>query len=444
MADGVAKSAAARFFPELRGWAALKLARSVPQAVRDEMAGFLDRRGLPAHFPQDAVALVSRPASVAWSREVAARFPALGPSAGPACLARLWVLHLLGSDRALAAYWSSVVDVVWNVVRPAMEKIGVPAGGPQREELRHEVAAPLALVFLKSVAAGRKDFRLVGIGDLPARLEAKPRAGRHGRIAKDGPPFGWAPGIDALGLVIRYLVMGQVPGRFHGHAFLSSALARVMRGAGLAFPVVVSHRHCRRCRVILEPAWRRCPHCGGPLELRRSRRLVARAILDRRPALSGGPTQQVEGWSEGAAGSGGSRRAGVGVSDGAMEAADRMAAVEARRRCIRRARRLWDRVIQGRGANVSAMVILGALAGVDPLERVADRPPPERQWLDHLVDVLVERRLARQRLAAVANAALGLVAERLGCPMPPKVLSAYLGVRATRFRHMVFGRRGGG
>ncbi|HUU30953.1 MAG TPA: hypothetical protein VMY69_02500, partial [Phycisphaerae bacterium] len=111
---------------------------------------------------------------------------------------------------------------------------------------------------------------------------------------------------------------------------------------------------------------------------------------------------------------------------------------------IRRARRLWDRVIQGRGANVSAMVILGALAGVDPLERVAERPPPERQWLDHLVDVLVERRLARQRLAAVANAALGLVAERLGCPMPPKVLSAYLGVRATRFRHMVFGRRGSG
>ena len=429
MADGVAKSAAARFFPELRGWAALKLACSVPQAVREEMAGFLDRRGLPVHFPQDALALVSRPASVAWSREVAARFPALGPSAGPACLARLWVLHLLGSDRALAAYWYSVVDVVWNVVRPAMEKIGVPAGGPQREELRHEVAAPLALVFLKSVAAGRKDFRLVGIGD---------------RIAEDGPPFGWAPGIDALGLVIRYLVMGQVPGRFQGHAFLSSALARVMRGAGLAFPVVVSHRHCRRCRVILEPAWRRCPHCGGPLELRRSRRLVARAILDRRLALSGGPTQQVEGWGEGAAGSGGPRRAGVGASDGEMEAADRMAAVEARRRCIGQARRLWDRVIQGRGANVSAMVILGALAGVDPLERVAERPLPERQWLDHLVDVLVERRLARQRLAAVANAALGLVAERLGCPMPPKVLSAYLGVRATRFRHMVLGRRGSG
>ena len=420
MADGVAKSAAARFFPELRGWAALKLACSVPQAVREEMAGFLDRRGLPVHFPQDALALVSRPASVAWSREVAARFPLLGPSAGPACLARLWVLHLLGSDRALAAYWYSVVDVVWNVVRPAMEKIGVPAGGPQREELRHEVAAPLALVFLKSVAAGRKDFRLVGIGDLPA--------GRHGRIAEDGPPFGWAPGIDALGLVIRYLVMGQVPGRFQGHALLSSALARVMRGAGLAFPVVVSHRHCQRCRVILEPAWRRCPHCGGPLVLQRSRRLVARAILDRQPRSPGGEAGGTE------------RIPGTGGRGDVLGAADRLAADEVRRQCIGRARRLWSRVIQGGGSNVSAMVILGALAGVEPLERVADRPPPEQQWLEHLVDVLVERRLARKRLAAMANAALGPVAERLGCPMPPEVWSAYVGVRATRFRQVVFGR----
>jgi len=421
MADGVEKFAPGRFFPELRGWAALTLAGFVPQAIREEMAGFLGRRGLSevwtrtgsVSFPQDALALVSRPASVAWSREVAARFPALGPSAGPACLARLWVLHLLGSDRALAAYWRSVVDVVWQVVRPALEKVGVPVRGAQQEDLRHEVATPLALVFLRSVAAGRKDFRLVGMGE--------------GGVA-DGPPFGWAPGIDALGLVIRYLVMGQVPGRFQGHALLSSALARVMRAAGLAFPVVVSHRHCQRCRVILEPAWRRCPHCGGPLVLQRSRRLVARAILDRQPRSPGGEAGGTE------------RIPGTGGRGDVLGAADRLAADEVRRQCIGRARRLWSRVIQGGGSNVSAMVILGALAGVEPLERVADRPPPEQQWLEHLVDVLVERRLARKRLAAMANAALGPVAERLGCPMPPEVWSAYVGVRATRFRQVVFGR----
>jgi hypothetical protein len=119
---------------------------------------------------------------------------------------------------------------------------------------------------------------------------------------------------------------------------------------------------------------------------------------------------------------------------------DRLEAAVIERECVGRARGLWQKVIQGRRANVAAMVVLGALAGVRPLPRVAERPSPRRAWLQRVVERLAEDRLDREPLADQAEAVAAEVAARLGL-RPPRILSAHVGVLATRFRHVVFGDR---
>jgi hypothetical protein len=217
--------------------------------------------------------------------------------------------------------------------------------------LRHEVASPLAWVFVGSLAAGRKDLRLLG----------DPGASRP-----DGPPFGWAPGMDPLGLVLRYLLLDQVPRRFRSHGFMASPLARLLRDLGLARPRVFVCRRCPVCRALFAEA----------------------SLL--------------------------------------------------RRRCLDRASGLWARAVQSGRHGLAATVVLGALAGVRPLAALADRPMPRREWLEALVSALAEERLEREGVAARANAALEMVASRLGRRRPPAILAAYVGVLATRFRQAVF------
>jgi len=277
-------------------------------------------------------------------------------------------------------------------------------------ELRHEVAAPLALVFLKSLAAGRKDLRLVGQGE----------ANRP-----DGPPFGWAPGIDAPSAVIRYLVVGQVPGLFRSHALMSSPLVRIIRATGIALPVTVSRWRCTTCRAWMDAGCGRCPQCGAPLVVSRVRRLVAAR------SLGGGP------WEP--------RRAirpalgpvsAAARSDG-LAVYERVEAAEVRRGCVERALRLWREVIQNRCMNISAMLVLGALAGLRPLAAVAEQPAPEDRHLAWLVETLADERLDRQAITRAANEALDAVALRVGQPRPARIISAYVGVLATRFRRRV-------
>jgi hypothetical protein len=69
---------------------------------------------------------------------------------------------------------------------------------------------------------------------------------------------------------------------------------------------------------------------------------------------------------------------------------------------------------------------------------LADRPTPRREWLEALVSALAEERLEREGVAARANAALEMVASRLGRRRPPAILASYVGVLATRFRQAVF------
>ena len=405
-------SGAGRFCPEVRGWAALRLAACVPEPIRreiDRCAGPPPSNGPHGYpptvedFVASAVALVSLPAAILWSREIAERVPALGVAAGPACIARLLAARLLKPDSALRVYWPSIVDRTWSVIRPALEKMGVTTHGCNREDLRHEAASPLGLVFLKSLAAGRKDLRLLGIGstDRP-----------------DGPPFGWAPGIDAIGLVLRYLLAGQVPGEFRSHAFLSSPFAAVVRAAGIAAPVFVVRWRCKGCRTWAAGDGR-CPQCGGVLAAVRSRRLVATALLRplRPPALAG-------------------ERAVLAVSD-------RAEAEAIRRRCIVSARLLWEKVVRGRSPSAPAMVTLAALAEVRPVAAIADQPAAEAAWLWRLVESLAGERLDRVQLACEANKALAAVAARLGRPATGAVSAAYVGVLATRFRQAIFGSKSG-
>jgi hypothetical protein len=89
------------------------------------------------------------------------------------------------------------------------------------------------------------------------------------------------------------------------------------------------------------------------------------------------------------------------------------------------------------------MAVLAALAGLQPLTEIASRPAADPQWLRTLVEVLVDVRLDRVRLACEVNLALAAVARRLGQPVPAAVSAAYIGVLATRFRQAVFGPTGG-
>jgi hypothetical protein len=427
MSSIAGRSEYVRFAPEVRGWAALRLAVLVPASVHREIENLLCRHtskpsvegGLAARAvnPRANEALVGRalhavsgPAAIAWCREVSERWPVLGPAAGSACIARLWAVRLLEPGGGIEEGWPEAVDCVWSVVRPILARVGVEVQGGQREELRHEVAAPLALMFLKSLAAGRKDLRLLGDGSAD-------RA--------DGPPFGWAPGIDSAGAVIRYLGAGQVPGGFQSHALLSSPLARLLREAGLAAALATVRWWCGRCGTWLDYDAGRCPHCGEGLAVRHGQRLVARRVLDRHAAVGLRPHAafgQASAWSDGDAGR---------LDDGIDAAA-------ARKECLRRARRLWQRIIVGRRASVAARVVLGALAGAEPLARVADSPRPRRPWLERLVEVLAEERLDRVPLALRAGAAAVTVAARMGRPVP-QILASHVGVLATRFRHAVFG-----
>jgi len=422
MSDGPAVGGG-RFCPEVRGWAALRMVACVPGPVRQEV----DRYVLPpaaggphaqeaagADFFADAVALVSLPQAVAWAREIAERIPVLGVAAGPACIARLMAARLLQPASALALYWPGIVGRVWSVIRPALEKMGVSTQRAGREELRHEVASPLALIFLKSLAAGRKDMSLLG-----AAAAERP----------DGPPFGWAPGIDALGPVLRYLLADQVPGRFQSHAFLASPLARVARASGIVAPVAVVRWRCVSCGT-----WAAgdgvCPHCGRALAPVRTRRLVATALLRRgEDARPGRPRAQAS-----------STPAGETC---VMTACDCAEAQALRRRCIARARLLWERVVRSGPCNVPAMAVLAALADVQPLAAIADRPPGDPRWLGTLVDALADGQLDRVQVAREVNAALAAAALRLGRPAPEVVSAAYVGVLATRLRQAIFGPRAG-
>jgi len=114
-----------------------------------------------------------------------------------------------------------------------------------------------------------------------------------------------------------------------------------------------------------------------------------------------------------------------------------------RRRCVARARLLWERVICGGHTGAPAMVVLAALAGVRPLDAIADRPAAEPGWLQTLVETLADSRLGRLQVAIGVNAALAAAAVRLGQPAPEAVSAAYVGVLATRFRQAIFGPRGG-
>ena len=411
MFDIVGGSRPERFCPEIRGWAALRFIDAVPRGLRVEVED-LGRLpgGAGAGFRQTALAAVSSPAAIAWSRDIAVAAPVLGPATGPACLARLWVCSLLGPGGGLAATWPSVVAEVWAVVRPALEKIGIETCGPAGEELQHEVAAPLALVFLKSLAAGRKDLRLIGQGD-PDRA--------------DGPPFGWAPGIDSLRPLLRYLVLGQVPGRFQSHGFLSSPLARLLRTAGLAVQVVVQRYVCPRCRVRSDGVVCKCRQCGSPLVAWRGRQLVARSVFEQ---TAGTPV-----------GEGGDFAAEL-IATGQAGACDPAEVSEVRQACLERAGRLWDDVLLGRFHGVAAIVVLGALAGVRPLSAIVARPCARREWLETLVERLADGRVDREPVAREANAARMAVAAGLGLAAPPPILAAYVGVLATRFRHVVLGR----
>jgi hypothetical protein len=414
MSEIEGRSEYVRFTPELRGWAALRLVAAVPRAVRQDVENRA-RRGasnvvVNTPFATVALAAVSTPAAIAWSREVAERLPKLGPAAGPACLARVWMARLLRPDGALDVLWPAAVDGVWRVVRPILARLSVPVGGGYGEELRDEVAAPMALVFLESVAAGRKDLRLVDMGDADR---------------PDGPPFGWAPGIDSLGTVIRYLVAGQVPGRFRSHALLSSPLARVLARAGLAVAVTTARWWCEGCGTSAESDVGRCPHCGELLALRRTQRLVPCGVLSMGGCrVACGVGQPV---------GGGSGRSG----EGGLATDERLEAEAAHRICLGRARRLWKRIIIGRRANVRARVVLGALAGVQPLTAVGERPAPRRRWLERLVEVLAESRLDRPPLAGQASAAAPAVAARLG-RAPPRIQASHVGVLAARFRRAIF------
>ena len=417
MSDGREKPGSERFCPEIRGWAALRLAALVPDAVREEVESGPGPPAENADFRQAALAAVSGIEAIRWSRAMAERVPALGVAGGPACLARLWVAGLLRPGGAIGPYWPSVVDEAWAVVRPALEKMGVAARGPGWEELRHDFAVPLALVFLRSLAAGRKDLRLV-------RDERPDRP--------DGPPLGWAPGVDALRPLLRYLLLGQVPGRFLSHAFMSSPLAVLVCRAGLVVPVRTMRWECPLCRVRPSGETRFCPHCGSPLVGCCQRWLVARSAVEHAPSWQS-PEAGVDcGAARGAAGG------------GQTPVHERAEARWLRRECLQRAVHLWDEVMRGPGHGVAAMVVLGALAGVRPLAAVADRPPAQREWLEHLVDVLASGRLDREPLARAADAACDAVARRTGGRQPQRILSAYVGVLATRFRHKVFRPRAAG
>ncbi|MBE3095924.1 MAG: hypothetical protein IMZ44_02195 [Planctomycetes bacterium] len=419
MTDIPARAASDRFCPEVRGWAALRLAALVPGPVREaiERKARLPRPGLsdgPASetgdFARAALALASSPAAVAWSRQVAEQVPVLGPVAGPASIARLWADCLLRPGSCLKTYWPDAVGRVWNVIKPMLEKMGLCTYGSSHEDLRHEVAAPLALVFLQSLAAGRKDLRLVGLG-----LADRP----------DGPPFGWAPGIDAISPLLRYLVAGQVPGRFQSHALLSSPLARAVCEAGIAVPVTMARWRCPRCRGWPAGGGGPCPQCGAAPVQVRVRRLVSPALVGLTPA--GGRGLETLGPPALPLGPGGF----------ALAVLDRVEARGVRQECIQRARALWERAVQGRSCNSAAMVVLGALAGVRPLVLMAERPPPRQAWLDALVEALADGPLDRARLGREANLALAAVAAHLGRPVPPPIGCAYVGVLATRLRQAI-------
>ncbi|MCX5654265.1 MAG: hypothetical protein NTY65_06430, partial [Planctomycetota bacterium] len=94
--------------------------------------------------------------------------------------------------------------------------------------------------------------------------------------------------------------------------------------------------------------------------------------------------------------------------------------------------------------NATAMAVLAVLAGVRPVASIARRPAAGQGWLQALVEALADERLDRAGAAREASAALAEVASLLGQAAPAALSGAYVGVLATRFRHAIFGPRGGG
>jgi len=399
------------FNPALRGWAALHLVALAPEEVRRAIRQFRCRDAARASFRQDAVGLVSRPEHIAWSRRLAECSAAAGVAAGPACVARLWAASLVRPGGGLESYWQSLVADVWQAVAPALPMLGFAVRGAWRDELIHEVAAPLALVALRSLAAGRRDLRL---------LEAD-------ADGPDGPPFGWAPGMDSWTATLRYLLLGQVPNCFRSHALIASPLARLLRQSGLAVAVTLTVWTCPRCGTGRGNADAGlCRHCGSGLVPRKVPRILARQRLE---------------WAGSAFEPGcGRPRAEAGVSAPLCRLAvpERVEALEARRQCVGRARDLWQAVVQGDRHGLVTMLVLGAMAGVRPLGSVVGCPP-RREWLEQLVEALAEARLEREPIAARVNRALEASTEGEG--VRQRVRAAHVGVLAMRFRRAVFHRR---
>ncbi|MGB2937817.1 MAG: hypothetical protein WBD05_06425, partial [Phycisphaerae bacterium] len=68
MTNVSAREASERFSPEVRGWAALRLIPLVPRPLREEIESRASADGRSkGRFRRDALALVSRPESIAWS-----------------------------------------------------------------------------------------------------------------------------------------------------------------------------------------------------------------------------------------------------------------------------------------------------------------------------------------------------------------------------------------
>jgi hypothetical protein len=120
---------------------------------------------------------------------------------------------------------------------------------------------------------------------------------------------------------------------------------------------------------------------------------------------------------------------------------ERAQALAARRQCLQRARDLWDRVVAGGRHGLVSALVLGALAGVRPLGSVIGRAP-RPEWLERLVDALVEARLDRGPIARSVNRALEASLPGPG-RAPRTVRPGHVGVLATRFRQAVLVRRPG-
>lgn len=398
-----------RFCPSKRGQAARELESSVPLALRAEIKAMAAAAPPATGFQQGAVAVVSTPRATAWSAEVAHQRPDLGPPAGPACIVHLWAAGLLRRGSAFDTYWPSLLRETWNVVQSALDLAGIDTKFlSHRQELQHDVAEPLAMGFLRSLAECQKDLDLI---DKECGCGSKKE-------------FGWAPGIDPLRPTLGFLFLGQVPGRFRSHAFTASPFAQAVCAAGFADVSEIRRRECSRCKIWLDTEDDCCPNCHGPLKIHMERRLTPRLDLDvpleREPKV----------WSS---------RGEVRLSPTPVP--EQIGFLEIRRKYVRRARGLWKEVIQGQRYGLEARLVLGAFAGVRPLRIILDGLPPKDVWLEILLDTLAEPRIKGRAVAEEVNCALAMMRQDASAaPCPEKILPRHIYNLANHFRDHVFGR----